>query len=416
MSVRPARARRCKTWAATLACCILAGAVGLMCRRAAVHPLLASLPGGAAPAAAECELEGTAYDCSSLFDWRWYVEHHADLAGLTAAQALEHWAVHGAAEGRRSHRGPAVLKLVVMTKNEVMLRSWVLYHAHVFGAENLYIIDGSTDADAVAFLAQAECQLGVHVFRSAANLNELEALMTALLRSLTLAADYLIKVDTDEFLAVAPPVDASGVRSGPLRVGAAVREHLDSLQAGGAAMLRTRLRQEGSPPQQCPADPALSTDFAPLTADSRPKILFVAHHFASVGLGGHAGRSRGGSDSIPAIVDTDLALLEFRYDCYDRWTANNRKAVFSHGYVLEGDSDAVMQEKLTPKQSNDTISHHKVQGYLAHLVDPAASWRAYYARFDGVQQVRFHDLAMQLQFLHRAFDAQAAAMRCRRPP
>ena len=112
MSVRPARARRCKTWAATLACCILAGAVGLMCRRAAVHPLLASLPGGAAPAAAECELEGTAYDCSSLFDWRWYVEHHADLAGLTAAQALEHWAVHGAAEGRRSHRGPAVLKLV----------------------------------------------------------------------------------------------------------------------------------------------------------------------------------------------------------------------------------------------------------------------------------------------------------------
>ena len=304
-------------------------------------------------------------------------------------------------------------------------------------------------------------------------------------------------------------------------------------------MLRTRLRQEGSPPQQCPADPALSTDFAPLTADSRPKILFVAHHFASVGLGGHAGRSRGGSDSIPAIVDTDLALLEFRYDCYDRWTANNRKAVrwvgavgggcgclaawlltmqsgagrrrasshrmrrcappagpqarsvrrrwprappvpppplqvFSHGYVLEGDSDAVMQEKLTPKQSNDTISHHKVQGrrtsaafcpssccrplarpparlpahppahqpkqhhslfalnfplhrsdlspltppagYLAHLVDPAASWRAYYARFDGVQQVRFHDLAMQLQFLHRAFDAQAAAMRCRRPP
>ena len=59
-----------------------------------------------------------------------------------------------------------------------------------------YIIDGSTDPDAVAFLEQAQCQLGVHVFRSAANLSELAELMTRLLKSLTMAADFLLKLDT----------------------------------------------------------------------------------------------------------------------------------------------------------------------------------------------------------------------------
>ena len=51
-----------------------------------------------------------------------------------------------------------------------------------------------------------------------------------------------------------------------------------------------------------------------------------AASFAYVDLGSHGGRVREGfNNSDP--VETDLVLIEFRYDCYDRWTANNRKAV-----------------------------------------------------------------------------------------
>lgn len=89
-------------------------------------------------AAPLCELEGTVYECGSIFDWRFYTTRHTKLANFSASEATAHWLSKGIAEGRRSHAGRKTLKILLMTKDEwPLLRSWVLYHADLVGGSNL---------------------------------------------------------------------------------------------------------------------------------------------------------------------------------------------------------------------------------------------------------------------------------------
>jgi len=97
----------------------------------------------------------------------------------------------------------AVLKIIMMTMDEwPMIRSWVLYHGEIIGFENLYILDSSGHPSCISFLRYARDTLGANVIFSNANLNELENVMTDIGEALSGSADFIMKMDTDEYLTV----------------------------------------------------------------------------------------------------------------------------------------------------------------------------------------------------------------------
>lgn len=64
------------------------------------------------------------------------------------------------------------------------------------------LVDSSENSECKAFLIYARDILGVNVLFSSANLNKLEKIMTRVGRDLSGSSDYILKMDTDEYLAV----------------------------------------------------------------------------------------------------------------------------------------------------------------------------------------------------------------------
>jgi hypothetical protein len=140
------------------------------------------------------------------FDHKFYINKYSDIKHLaTERKSLQHWKNFGIKEGRRSHLGPKVMKIVLMTRNEFpMIKSWVFYHGTIFGFNNLFIIDGSNDPDAISFLDHC-VKLGVNVRRSNNDLNGLSREINEVFDSQKEKSDFLIKMDTDEFLVLFDP-------------------------------------------------------------------------------------------------------------------------------------------------------------------------------------------------------------------
>lgn len=103
------------------------------------------------------------------------------------------------------------MKVVLMTRNEwPLIKSWLLYHGHLLGFENLYIIDGSTDTRVIQFLEQSVSNVGANVYFSKSNLVDLTKEVNDAFFRLRHTCDFLIKLDTDEFLSI---YNATGDRS-----------------------------------------------------------------------------------------------------------------------------------------------------------------------------------------------------------
>jgi hypothetical protein len=123
-----------------LACVVLLAWVPWRTTPASILSATQQLPcADQAAATPTCELEGTRYECGTeAFDWRYYTTHNKGLRRFSAVQAMHHWLDKGIAEGRRSHPGQRTLKILLMTMDEwPLLRSWVLYHAHLVGGHNM---------------------------------------------------------------------------------------------------------------------------------------------------------------------------------------------------------------------------------------------------------------------------------------
>jgi len=97
----------------------------------------------------------------------------------------------------------AIVKLIMMTMDEwPLIKSWIIYHGEVVGFENLYILDSSTDRRCLSFLRYARDILGVNVLFDDVNLNQLGGVLSSIAAHISGSSDFIIKVDTDEFLAV----------------------------------------------------------------------------------------------------------------------------------------------------------------------------------------------------------------------
>jgi hypothetical protein len=270
------------------------------------------------------------------------------------------------------------LKLVVMTKNEwPLIKSWVLYHAHIFGAENIYVLDSSDQPEPLAFLDLASSRLGVHVFHSQATLHYLPDEINFLYTSLNRSCDFITKADTDEFLML--------YRGGQLVVDG-ITEYLDSLPMDGS---RYKLGYMANffPPPNCATrdDATLYTMTGGISAITFKKF-FATWSYLDTDLGAHGGTVREPFNNT-RIIETDLAFAHYHFQCFASRTENTRRALVSLHYIDESDTLAQQLAKILvlSKRPCDYVCCHKVPEYLDYLNDPDGARKTYEARFHGIK-------------------------------
>ncbi len=135
-----------------------------------------------------------------------------DVAGLTDDDQMfvEQNEVEAAVLARAAQRGrPVEVAVVMMQRDEALLLDpWLRYHATVFGASNLTVLDnGSTNPGVLQRLEQAESE-GVRVIRDYAKPQHAAArgpIITEVLRGLEPGADFLMPLDVGEFVAHQAP-------------------------------------------------------------------------------------------------------------------------------------------------------------------------------------------------------------------
>ena len=324
-----------------------------------------------------------AYDCSSNFDAAFYRRTYSDVARVPDADLARHYDDVGVLSGRRAHPGQRTMKLILMTRDDwPLIRSWVLYHADLFGGDNLYVLDGSSDARQLDFMRDAARLLGVHHFRTHANLNWIIVEIQQLALNLTSTCDFITKVDTDEFIVTLAHDATFSPPSMHFEVGR-VRSVLDMLPVDGA---RYSFSHYASvfPDDNCTVD----SDSALSTRYERPwfihlKVMFASRALAVIDLGNHIGLVRQPLFNQSIVHQTDLAIAHHHFRCFELYFLNTEKAMLSHGFIDKVDSIAVKIQKLAKLDTNIVASGHKVVEYMKMLKEPD-SVRATYRKFvDG---------------------------------
>jgi STELLO glycosyltransferases len=301
-----------------------------------------------------------------------------------------------------------VLSLVIMAKDEwPILRMNIIYHGHLFGFENLYILDGSTDSRCTSFLVYARDQLGANVIFTPGDLNELDGEMSFIGRHLEASSDLIIKIDVDEFVAVDLNDGTSCQNSllgrsprncaiSPLRVKTFLqnRTNLELFFAGIGRLQVGSLWGSLPDKQLCTAgrgDDVTSYMFIKHNHEGF-KAIFDARTFASIDLGGHVGARFGVYATSPAVFSTPIGVMHLHARCFHHEVENCRKACLSHGFIAESDSPNEVTEKLKVYMGEggctvDTVEKMKAMAPSVHKI-------FFYARYlqgcDGATEETFY--------------------------
>jgi len=322
----------------------------------------------------------------------------------------------------KPRRQNMVMKVVLMTKDEwPILKSWVFYHGEMLGFNNLYIIDASENHECITFLTEMRENFEVNVIFSKSDLNNVLKDINYVMTKISTASDLMIKLDTDEFLAVLPDTELCKSLSTNIT-------HGDCLLTpyGVLEYLREELadKMDGSLLKVGYYSAAISNqsmcdsfdDARPLYGDiplrkphpTRGKTFFDSRTYRAVDLGSHKGRAWKPFNTIdehPYLV-TKLGIIHLHSICFEAEMKNSARAVISHGYVSAEDTDLERVEKLyklidfPPCQAGPTeccaalarhyptvpptfVSIHKVFGYLNYLVCHEESKQNYYKIFAG---------------------------------
>jgi len=279
------------------------------------------------------------------------------------------------------------LKIFLMTKNEnSFIENWIIYHGNIFGFENLHIIDGS-DRDSIFEVYKKYKDRGLNVYHTKANLNELEKVINEQMNRHKNTDSFLIKVDTDEFLA-----HTNFIRKNQfvrfftrlmLDIKSDIIEHttLDqSLNNNRFEELLENLPITGQkyrpsnifisePSFEDVSDPINDINtFKPIDlTTTQGKSFFHSKSFCSTDLGGHSGvttKNRG-------TIETPLIVIHYHNVSSENTIRSARQALISHKYISENDSNDVSREKLLKldreKRECGYNSSHKVLYYLGYL-------------------------------------------------
>jgi hypothetical protein len=309
---------------------------------------------------------------------------------------------------RRRRPSETVVKLIVMMKDEWPLtKHWVLYHGELVGFRNVYILDGSTDPRCLSFLTYARDQLGANVIFTPANLNELTNEINVLVDTLANAADFIIKMDADEYLALHKPgitrcqfesswmngaENTSDCSLSPYGLVNYLQNYTNLATLADGRLLRIGTVSLSRRDRALCEDKMENGDFQigrlPLLppAQWNRRGTFKALHDArttrSINLGGHGRRSH----MLPPhhnqkVLDTPLGIIHVHFRCARDEILNSHKAVVSHGFIHENDTDKVALMKLQkytgPEPCNITstfqmkvknvVSIHKILAHAQYL-------------------------------------------------
>mmetsp|Transcript_24210 Transcript_24210/g.52992 ORF Transcript_24210/g.52992 Transcript_24210/m.52992 type:complete len:405 (-) Transcript_24210:541-1755(-) len=221
------------------------------------------------------------------------------------------------------------------------------YHGDLIGFQNLYILDGSTDTRCISFLRYARDVLGANVIYSTANMNELDRVITRIATNIAGSSDFLLKVDTDEYLFAGDPTTATNQAQ---TIGAALSNYLSGfatdqnhplrkLQQEPNTVLTVKYVLESVPSKEICANNHHATpgvfplEFRVLPELSSYKRVFdaavpgVTDPQELIGLGGHVESEK------YRRLQTEFGMAHYHLRCIETEVENNKKAVLSHGFI-----------------------------------------------------------------------------------
>ena len=257
----------------------------------------------------------------------------------------------------------AVLKLVLMTKDEwPNIKDWVWYHGALLGFQNLYIVDGSSNPDSVQFLAHVRDHYGVNVIFSSATLQNVVGQLTEIGRNAGKSCDIMMKMDTDEFLVAGKGTpNCENVSSlSPSRADCSVSPYAvkQTLKTIGPSINGERLTVGfhllAVPTAEVCDSPISRSDvslyqYGKLRVYSKQepyKAISDSRTFTGFDLGGHKNFFVKPFGSRENQEVTNLGIIHVQHPCIQTEIETSRKAVVSHGFIQEGDTYEMMDQKL----------------------------------------------------------------------
>ena len=287
------------------------------------------------------------------------------------------------------HPKEDVLKLILMTRNEwPLLREWVYYHGAMLGFHNLHIFDGSTDLRCIEFLKEARKRYGLNVVFTQTDLNGLSELITDTAKQLASDADFIAKVDTDEFLGALEGgcnKESSDCELSPWTVTDRLQERQLVPYGDGRKFCFGYTMNSVPVRELCESGSAETQQlrFSGLARNCGYKALLDARTMRKIDLGGHAGAS------LPPFSDTEvlvsnLGIFHLHNRCIESEVASSRQACIRHGYMNEDDTKSQVLEKFKTYYDGDfcqvrigrggmfcsMASCHKVSFYGSYLACP----------------------------------------------
>jgi len=288
-----------------------------------------------------------------------------------------------------------------------LIQWWTWYHGDMFGFENLYIIDSSTDERCVNFLSEIRDKMGVNVIFTEKNLNDIVGIINVVMRKLVKSSDMMIKMDTDEFLSVLPDPDSCDSSRNETRdtkcllTPYGVKEYLQTSEF----LLDGNMLKVGytslSKPNKKLCDQKGEMFYGDIWFDIPQKytrkVIFDSRTFFRTDLGSHQGTALVPfSGNYTNYKTTRLGIIHLRSTCLEIEMENSRKACLSHGFIAASDKKDDEITKLlkfntsvghpceTLMNTNTQLpSHHKIHGYLRYLLCPDKVKKEYYASNGG---------------------------------
>ena len=290
-----------------------------------------------------------------------------------------------------------MLKIFLMTKNEVFfIEDWIIYHGYFFGMENIHILDASDDEKVLNIYAKYEA-LGLNVHYSSTGLNEAAAELTKLMHLYKGDNNFLIKLDTDEFIAYTNPFNlhTNNYLEKFLRKCSSLKHKMLSNvnKLSGKLIdfkhINKKIYMAHNLNEKLSALPKTGRKYkASLTVFSLPKrnemmmrpcyeqtlfssiqfirmkSFFHSSSFISVDLGCHEGETKVNK----GVIDTGMVIIHYHSTSVEDSIKRAEQVLLSHGYIDKTDDYQKQEEKLRLIRALGIVnSFHKIDLYLAYL-------------------------------------------------
>lgn len=253
-----------------------------------------------------------------------------------------------------------IIKIVLITKNEkYLIKDWIQYHGEIFGYENLYIIDDSDDIEVLNYYKTLS-NLPINFYFNKLNLNEVTNKINEVMYSIKNSCDFMIKVDTDEFIGLYDETKNDISINKEI-----IRNAFTNLIVNGLKYKCSYTIY--SLPLDSKDNPLEYVYFSQPGGKTTFKTFFNSKTYLYCDLGSHVGTVIPRYEKDNKHNETNIIIIHYHNQNFDSYIDNCRKAIISHNYISLNDDKETQIRKLSEKFGP---SCHKAEYYLRYLTDP----------------------------------------------